>query len=52
MPEFEEVYTTLAILSNESTVMLEILADDADLIALIKQGKTYDELLEWVNENY
>jgi hypothetical protein len=52
MSAMKELYTTLAMLSGESTVMVEELADNFDLIALIKQGKTYDELLEWVNENY
>lgn len=43
---------TLSMLSGESTVMVEELAENTELIALIKQGKTYEELLEWVNENY
>jgi hypothetical protein len=43
---------TLLTLSGESTVMVQELAENPDLIALIKQGKTYDELLEWVLENY
>lgn len=44
--------TTLQMLSGESTVMVQELAENSDLIALIKQGKSYDELLEWINENY
>jgi hypothetical protein len=39
-------------LSGESGVMVEELADNKELLALIKQGKIYSELLEWINENY
>lgn len=42
----------LRMLSAHSTVMVQELASNSDLIALIKKGKGYEELLEWVNASY
>ena len=39
-------------LSADTTVMVSQLMEDEDLVALVKAGKPYPELLEYVNENY
>jgi hypothetical protein len=43
---------TLLMLSNESTVDLNLLAESQELFDLMKEDATYAELLEWVNENF
>lgn len=42
----------LVMLSGESTVMVQELAENPDLIALIKADTDYEELLDYINENY
>jgi hypothetical protein len=44
--------TMLVMLSSDSTVMVQELAENTELLALIKADTDYEELLEWVNENY
>jgi hypothetical protein len=43
---------TLMMLSNESTVDVNLLAESQELFDLIKNNTPYNELLEWVNENF
>lgn len=43
---------TLMMLSAESTVELNLLAESQELFDLIKKNTPYNELLEWVNENF
>jgi hypothetical protein len=43
---------TLLMLSNESTVDLNLLAESRELFDLIKNNTPYAELLAWVNENF
>lgn len=43
---------TLIMLSNESTVEINLLAESQELFDLIKAGTPYKELLAWVNENF
>ena len=42
----------LLMLSNESTVDLNLLAESQELFDLIKKETPYLELLDWVNENF
>lgn len=39
-------------LSAESTVDVWLLAENEELAELYKSGATYEQMLEWVNENY
>jgi NTP pyrophosphatase (non-canonical NTP hydrolase) len=39
-------------LSGESSVDLNLLAESQELFDLIKKNTPYSELLEWVNENF
>jgi hypothetical protein len=43
---------TLLLLSNESTVDVNLLAESQELFNLIKSNTPYAELLAWVNENF
>jgi len=43
---------TLLMLSGESTVDINLLAESQELFDLIKKNTPYNELLEWVNENF
>ena len=43
---------TLMMLSGESTVDINLLAESQELFDLIKKNTPYAELLEWVNENF
>jgi len=43
---------TLLMLSGESTVDINLLAESQELFDLIKKNTPYPELLEWVNENF
>ena len=43
---------TLLMLSNESTVDVNLLAESQELFDLIKKNTPYAELLAWVNENF
>lgn len=42
----------LLALAAESTVMVELLAEDATLIGMIRSGKSHAECLAYINENY
>ena len=55
----EALYTLLTLLSADTTVSLELLADDEVLISMIRDlgleamlADNYDTLLAHVNENY
>lgn len=43
---------TLNMLSGESCVMIQELASDKELLAMIKAGSSYEDLLQYINENY
>ena len=43
---------TLLMLSNESTVEINLLAESKELFDLMKADAPYAELLAWVNENF
>lgn len=47
-----DVFEELQALSGESTVMVELLAEDADLVRMLKEGRTREECLNYVNTNY
>jgi hypothetical protein len=47
-----EIVFTLARLSAESTVPVELLADNIDLVRLVRDGTEFEKLLEFVNENW
>jgi hypothetical protein len=49
---FNNLNLNLNILSAESTVPVWALADEPELINLIKNNATLEEALEWVNENF
>ena len=49
---YEQVVETLRQLSADSTVMLELLAEDRELILLAKHNAPYDNLLEHIEVNY
>jgi hypothetical protein len=42
----------LLMLSGESLIDINLLAMDEQLISLISLGKSYTELMEYLNENY
>lgn len=42
----------MQILSGASTVMVELLLEDAPLVQMIQSGASHDECLAFVNENY
>lgn len=44
--------TTLLMLSGESGIMVQELASNEELLAMIKTGSSYEDLLNWLNENY
>lgn len=46
------LFEKLIVLSGETTVMFELLAEDEEVKDLIRAGKSQDELVEYVNENY
>ena len=46
------LFEKLLILSGESTVPVEFLAEDKGLIALIKSGKSQQDCLDYINESY
>lgn len=39
-------------LESESTVMLSLLVGNADLVAMVKAGKSKQECLNFINENW
>lgn len=39
-------------LSDASTVAVELLSESEELFKLVSNGTPYDELLDWVNENF
>lgn len=43
---------TLNMLSSESSVMIQELAGNEELLAMIKKGSSYEDLLQYINENY
>ena len=42
----------LQILASETTVMVELLAEDAELIGMIRRGESHEACLTYINENY
>lgn len=42
----------LLILEGESTVMVELLLENDDFVAMLKQGKSKQECLDFINENW
>jgi hypothetical protein len=47
-----EIVMTFARLSAESTVPVELLVDNIDLVRLVRDGTNFEKLLEFVNENW
>jgi hypothetical protein len=47
-----QMVMTFARLSAESTVPADLLAENPDLVALVKKGTNFETLLEFVNENW
>ncbi len=47
-----EIVMTFARLSAESTVPVELLVDNIDLVRLVRDGANFETLLEFVNENW
>lgn len=47
-----QIVFTLARLSAESTVPVELLADNIDLVRLVRDGTDFEALMEFVNENW
>jgi hypothetical protein len=47
-----EIVFTLARLSAESTVPVELLADNIDLVRLVRDGTDFETLLSFINENW
>jgi hypothetical protein len=47
-----EIVFTLARLSAESTVPVELLADNIDLVRLVRDGTDFKTLMEFINENW
>jgi hypothetical protein len=47
-----EIVFTLARLSAESTVPAQLLAENIDLMRLVRDGADFEKLLEFVNENW
>jgi hypothetical protein len=43
---------TLAMLSGDSTVPADLLSENAELVKMVSDGKSYKELLEFINENW
>lgn len=48
----KDVKTLLLMLSGESTIPYSLLLEDEDFMAEVLANKPYDELLEYLNENY
>jgi hypothetical protein len=46
------LYQILLMLAGESSVDVSLLAEDRELIALIRNDTHYRELLHHINENY
>jgi len=42
----------LLLLSNESTVEINMLLEQPELVKMIRENKSYDECLNWINENF
>lgn len=49
---FRRLDLFLNMLSGESGVMIQELATNEELLAMIKTGSSYEDLLQWINENY
>jgi hypothetical protein len=49
---YEQVIDVLQQLSSETTIMLELLAEDKELIFLAKYNAPYEDLLEHTEVNY
>lgn len=49
---FRRLDLFLNALSGESSVMVQELASNEELLAMIKSGSSYEELLNWIKENY
>jgi len=47
-----EIVFTLARLSAESTVPVSLLAENIDLVRLVRDGVEFEILMEFVNENW
>jgi hypothetical protein len=47
-----EIVFTLARLSAESTVPVSLLAENIDLVRLVRDGVEFETLMEFVNENW
>ncbi len=47
-----EILFALARLSAESTVPVELLAENIDLVRLVRDGVEFETLMEFVNENW
>jgi hypothetical protein len=49
---YEEVVALLQQLSAETTIMIELLAEDKELIFLAKNNAPYQDLLDHTEANY
>ena len=52
MSKMNQLSLELMMLSGESTIPVELLAENEELIKLIVAKTPHDELLEFVNENW
>ena len=43
---------TIQRLAGETTVLPALLIEDATLVKMIKDGKPYEQLVEYVNDNF
>ena len=46
------LFEKLLVLSGESTVPVQLLAEDKGLLTLIKSGVTQEDCLDYINESY
>ena len=51
-PTLAEFRFLMLRLAAESTVMVELLMEDAKLVELAKGGASYEEVLAYVNESF
>ena len=49
---FRSLLITISCLAGDTTVLEELLYEDATLVQMIQDGKPYQELLVYVNENF
>jgi hypothetical protein len=52
MAKMNELYIEFLALSGESTIPVELLIENEELVEMVSEKKSHEEILDFINENW